>query len=133
MSILRLLDTNICIYVMNRRPPQLQVRFEQYQADLAISTITLAELRFGAAHSAQPTRNHQQVDLFCQYLRVVDFDAEAALRYGEIRAALKRAGQLIGDNDLLIAAHALALDAILVTNNTREFERVDGLKLENWL
>ncbi|MFZ3193485.1 MAG: PIN domain-containing protein, partial [Moraxellaceae bacterium] len=69
----------------------------------------------------------------CRYLRVVDFDAEAALRYGEIRAALKRAGQLIGDNDLLIAAHALALDAILVTNNTREFERVGGLKLENWL
>jgi tRNA(fMet)-specific endonuclease VapC len=132
MSALLLLDTNICIYVMNRRPPELLLRFEQAQAHLAISTITLAELRFGAANSRQPAHNHAQIDQFCQYIDVLDFSAEAARHYGDIRATLKQQGQLIGDNDLLIAAHALALDATLVTNNTREFERVYGLKLENW-
>ena len=128
-----LLDTNICIYVMNRRPAEILEKFEKHSHHLAISSITLAELRFGAAHSSKPEHNHAQVNQFCQCLEVVHFDEQAAFYYGEIRTALKRQGQLIGDNDLLIAEHALALDALLVTNNSKEFQRVGGLMLENWL
>lgn len=127
------LDTNICIYVMNRRPPEVLHKFQQYSQQLAISSIVLAELRFGASHSSRPEHNHQQVSLFCQCLEIISFDEQAAFYYGDIRNALKQQGQLIGDNDLLIAAHALAMDALLVTNNIKEFQRVNGLKLANWL
>ncbi|HNL36574.1 MAG TPA: type II toxin-antitoxin system VapC family toxin [Agitococcus sp.] len=128
-----LLDTNICIYVMNRRPIEVLKKFQQYSQHLAISSIVLAGLRFGASHSSKPEHNHQQVNQFCQCLDIVPFDEQAAFYYGEIRTKLKYQGQLIGDNDLLIAAHALALNALLVTNNVKEFQRVDGLNVENWI
>lgn len=128
-----LLDTNICIYVINKRPVSVLQKFEQFASQLAISSITLAELRFGAAHSSKPKHNHQQVSEFCRHLDVVPFDEHAAFCYGEIRTLLKKQGQLIGDNDLLIAAHAQALDAVLVTNNVKEFARVADLVSENWI
>jgi len=128
-----LLDTNICVYVMNHRPRSVLAYFEQHKEHLAISSITLAELRFGAANSQHVAHNQRAIDEFCLRLDVLDFDAHAALQYGDIRATLKKQGQLIGDNDLLIAAHARSLNATLVTNNVREFERVAQLHVVNWV
>lgn len=128
-----LLDTNICIYVINKRPLSILQKFEEFASQLAISSITLAELRFGAANSSKPEHNHQQVSDFCRYLEVAPFEEQAAFYYGEVRTLLKRQGQLIGDNDLLISGHALALEAVLVTNNVKEFNRVPNLRVENWL
>ena len=101
--------------------------------DYCISSITLAELEVGVYNSARPEQNQLALMTFLARIEVVPFDSEAAREYGIIRADLTRKGNLIGANDLLIAAHAKALDLTLVTNNTREFERVEGLKLENWV
>ena len=118
---------------MNHRPLSVLAHFEQHKEHLAISSITLAELRFGAANSHHIEHNQRAIDEFCLRLDVLDFNADAALQYGDIRASLKKQGQLIGDNDLLIAAHALSLNATLVTNNLREFERVAQLHIVNWV
>ena len=129
-----LLDTNICIYVIRRRPPQVLARFQRYGVgELGLSTVTLAELQYGVAKSAFPARNQQALDAFTLPLEIVPFDAAAARAYGPIRAALERQGTPIGAMDLLIAAHALSLDVIVATNNTREFARVPGLRVENWV
>ena len=128
-----LLDTNICIYVIKRRPELVLDRFNENAAHLAISSITLAELLHGAEKSSQPQRTLAVVEDFCSRLDVVDYGAKAAQHYGQIRASLEQRGTPIGVNDLHIAAHARSEGLTLVSNNLREFERVDGLLYENWL
>ena len=128
-----LLDTNICIYVIKRRPELVLDRFNENAAHLAISSITLAELLHGAEKSSQPQRTLAVVEDFCSRLDVVDYGAKAAQHYGQIRASLEQRGTSIGVNDLHIAAHARSEGLTLVSNNLREFERVDGLLYENWL
>jgi tRNA(fMet)-specific endonuclease VapC len=127
-----MLDTNICIYAINDRPPKvLQALREHYAEGLGVSAITAAELFYGVARTGS-ARNAEALRRFLAGLEVADFDAPAAEVAGQVRSWLARQGTPIGPYDSLIAAHAQALDAILVTNNTREFERVPGLKLANW-
>ncbi len=129
-----LLDTNICIALIRHKPAALiQQLISQQPGDVGISSITLAELVHGAEKSAQVERNLSALQQFLLPLELADFDQRAALAYGKIRAELERDGQIIGSMDMLIAAHALSLDVILVTNNLREFQRVNGLTLEDWL
>ena len=128
-----LLDTNICIYVIKRRPESLLDRFNENASHLAISAITLAELLHGAEKSSQPQRTLSGVEDFCSRLDVLDYGAKAAQHYGQIRSALERRGTPIGVNDLHIAAHARSEGLTLVSNNLREFERVEGLLYENWV
>jgi tRNA(fMet)-specific endonuclease VapC len=129
-----MLDTNICIYIVNRRPPSVLERFRTFRiGDIGISTITLAELEYGAAKSEQPRKNREALEQFVSPLEVASFDQPATSAYGKIRTALEKRGRPIGAMDMLIAAHALSLGATLVTNNKREFERVLGLKVENWV
>ena len=128
-----LLDTNICIYIINRRPAAVFDRFDQLRMnEIGISSITAAELDFGVAKSRSP-RNRAALDKFLAPLDILPFDEQAAHHYGILRARLEALGKPIGAMDTLIAAHAMALDVVLVTNNTREFERVAGLRLENWV
>ena len=132
MAPTHLLDTNTCIYIINRHPPQVAERFAEYPADaIGLSSITLAELRYGVSKSGS-AKNATVLEAFIEPLEVLPFGTEATLRYGLLRAKLERLGKPIGAMDLLIAAHALSLGAILVTNNMGEFERVEGLKLANW-
>ena len=128
-----LLDTNICIYAIYRKRPEILAGVRDYQiGEVGISSITYAELRFGVENSTRADKNMERLERFLLPLEIVSFDAEAGRYYGRIRTELKRAGCPIGSNDLLIAAHALSLDATLVTNNTREFARVEGLRVEQW-
>lgn len=128
-----LLDTNIVIYVIKRRPREALEVFNRHHGHMAISAITLAELVHGAEKSQFPARNLNVVEDFCSRLAVLPYTQEAAYHYGAIRAALESAGQTIGVNDLHIAAHARSQGLTLVTNNLREFERVPGLLVENWV
>ena len=133
MTLRYLLDTNICIYTLKRRPPQIRERFNRHAAHLAISSVVLAELLYGAEKSSRPEHNLEQVEGFAARLEVLPFDDKAAVHYGQIRAVLERSGQGIGPYDLMIAGHARSLGLTLVTNNEREFFRVPGLLLENWI
>ena len=128
-----MLDTNICIYLINHRDRVLQERFETNAADICISSITYAELRYGVAHSDRTAANARELDAFRRDLDILPFDRSAGEHYGEIRHALVQRGQPIGANDLLIAAHARSANATLVTNNAREFARVPHLRVENWM
>jgi tRNA(fMet)-specific endonuclease VapC len=128
-----LLDTNLCIYVIKRRPESLLERFNQNAGHLAMSSITLAELIHGAEKSSDPPRSLAVVENFCSRLEVLAYGPKAAQHYGQIRAALERRGTPIGVNDLHIAAHARSEGLTLVSNNLREFERVEGLLVENWV
>lgn len=128
-----LLDTNVVIYVIKRRPlPVLEV-FNQHHGRMAISSITLAELAHGAEKSSNVSRNTAVVEDFVSRLAVLPYDDKAAWQYGNIRTSLEKLGQPIGVNDLHIAAHARSNGLTLITNNMREFERVPGLLLENWV
>ncbi|MCI9456091.1 MAG: type II toxin-antitoxin system VapC family toxin [Oscillospiraceae bacterium] len=128
-----MLDTNICIYVMKNKPERVLERFrKELNAGICISSITLAELEYGMKHSSNPAKNEQSLLKFLLPLSVLPFDPAAASEYGEIRAYLQGQCTPIGPLDMLIAAHARAAKLILVTNNVREFERVPGLKAENW-
>jgi tRNA(fMet)-specific endonuclease VapC len=128
-----MLDANICIYIINRRPEAVLERFLEYEVgDIGLSSITLSELRYGVAKSRHRAQNTAALDEFIIPLEVVPFDEAAALAYGDIRAALEGAGTPIGAMDLLIAAHAVSMRVSLVTNNVREFERVPGLHVMDW-
>lgn len=128
-----LLDTNICIYIINEQPAQVLQRLIQAGRDsLAISTVTVAELAFGVAKSTRPD-SRAKLENFLSKFPILDWDQDAAWVYSNVRKTLEAKGQRIGERDLLLACQALALDATMVTNNTREFERVEGLKLENWV
>ena len=128
-----MLDTNICIYAIKNRPEQVLSRIkENLLSGLCISAITLAELEHGVEKSQFPKRNRAALLQFLSILEVLPFDDDAAEEYGRICADLQRKGMPIGTMDMLIAGHARAENLILVTNNTREFERVENLRLENW-
>ncbi|MDD5275729.1 MAG: type II toxin-antitoxin system VapC family toxin [Methylovulum sp.] len=128
-----MLDTNIVIYVIKRRPLEVLATFNQHVGQLCISSITLAELLHGVEKSAQPGHNLRQVEDFVSRLDVLEYTAKAAGHYGDIRANLEKQGSTIGVNDLHIAGHARSEGLILVTNNRREFTRVEALRLENWV
>ncbi len=128
-----MLDTNIVIYVIKRRPIEALEAFNTHAGQLCISAITLSELLHGAEKSTQPERNLRQVEDFISRLEVLPYGLKAAAHYGDIRADLERSGTPIGVNDLHIAGHARSEGLVLVTNNLREFERVKALRLENWV
>lgn len=128
-----MLDTDLCIYIINEKTAALQKKLNRHVGHVCISSITLAELFFGVENSKRREANLAEVLDFVNNLSVLPFDAAAAMEYGPARAALQQTGQLIGPNDLFIAAHALGVKATLVTNNVKEFSRVQGLWIENWL
>lgn len=128
-----MLDTNICIYVIKHRPASVKEVFNQHADHLCISSVTLAELLYGAEKSAKPAHNLSVVEAFTARLDVLPFDSKAAVHFGQIRAPLEREGKVIGPYDLMIAGHARSQGLTLVTNNTKEFERVPGLLIENWV
>jgi len=129
-----MLDTNICIYIIKQQPAAVLKRFLEYRiGDICISSITLAELRYGVAKSTHEEKNAKALDEFIVPLEIAHFDDAAAHVYGEIRATLEKAGTPIGAMDMLIAAHALSLGIPLVTNNSREFVRVPALNSIDWV
>ncbi|MBM4464946.1 MAG: type II toxin-antitoxin system VapC family toxin [Chloroflexi bacterium] len=129
-----LLDTNICIYVIKKKPPQVLQQFRShFVGDIGVSSITVAELQYGVQKSQYPEQNQRALEQFLVPLVIVGFDEQAAAMYGKIRAALEAQGTPIGALDMLIAAHALSLGVTLVTNNIREFSRVPELQLANWI
>lgn len=129
-----LLDTNMCIYIIKRKPPKV---FEQFQAldifDVGISSITVAELEYGVYKSQRQQQNQAALNQFLIPLEIISFDASATQTYGRIRAELERQGIVIGSMDMLIASQAISLGLILVTNNVRELSQIPGLVLENWV
>lgn len=128
-----LLDTNICIYIINHRPKQVLERFHQYKiGDIAISAITACELTFGVEKTGS-ARNRNALEKFFTPLKILPFDERVIWHYGKLRAYLQSQGTPIGSLDMLIAAHALSHSMTLVTNNVKEFSRVEGLPLENWV
>lgn len=127
-----LLDTNIVIYTMKNRPEDVRKQFNRYHAQMAVSSVTLGELVFGAEYSQQLERNLADISAFIARLEVLPFDTKAAYHYGQIRSQLYKMGKPIGPYDMMIAGHARSAGLILVTNNTKEFERVHGLMIENW-
>ena len=128
-----MLDTNIVIYVIKRRPPEALATFNRHAGEMCISMITLAELLHGVEKSERPDVNLRRVEDFYSRLEVLPYGFKAASHYADIRADLERKGKVIGQNDLHIAGHARSEGLVLVSNNTREFERVEGLRLDNWV
>jgi tRNA(fMet)-specific endonuclease VapC len=129
-----LLDTNICIYIIKRKPSIVLKRFKEFPlGSIGISSITLAELQFGIQKSSNPERNLEALNQFIIPLEIIDFDFNATIEYGIIRAGLEKRGTPIGPLDTLIGAHAKSLDLTLVTNNEKEFVRIPNLKIENWV
>jgi tRNA(fMet)-specific endonuclease VapC len=129
-----ILDTNICIYIIKKQPASVLARFEQLQVgEVAMSLVTFGELEYGALRSQNVAKSSQILNDITRFIPVLSMEQSVAEHYADIRADLAAKGKPIGNNDLWIAAHARSLDAILVSNNLKEFERVDGLKLENWV
>lgn len=128
-----LLDTNIVIYVLKRRPVEVLSTFNANASRMAMSSITLAELLHGAEKSSRVSENLAAIEDFCSRLQVLPYGPKAAQHYGVIRAALEKLGQPIGVNDMHIAAHARSEGLVLVTNNMSEFARVPALEAENWV
>jgi len=127
-----LLDTNICIYAIKRKPLSVVEKLSAWQGSVCISSVTLMELYFGVERSSNPARNRFEIEYFVANLAVLEYDAAAASHTAEIRAELTKRGTPIGSYDYMIAGHARSRGLICVTNNIREFSRVDGLRLENW-
>ena len=128
-----MLDTDICIYIIKRKPPSVLKRLELIEpGQISMSAITFAELMNGAKKSQQVEANVSRLIALAEILEICPFDQQAAAVYGDVRSRLERQGEVIGPHDMLIAAHALSRDRTLVTNNEREFSRVEGLKLDNW-
>ncbi len=128
-----MLDTNICIYLIKQKPEKVLRRFKNHSiGDIGISSITLAELRFGVEKSQQIQNNRQALEEFILPLEIADFDEKAAVIYGAVCAALEKAGTPVGSMDMLTGAHALSLDLTLVTNNVREFKQIKNLNVVDW-
>lgn len=127
-----MLDTNICTFTIKNRPEHVREAFNAHHGQLCISTVTLMELVFGAEKSSNPQRNLAVVEGFAARLEVLKYDWEAAANTGQLRAELATLGTPIGPYDQMIAGHARSLGLVLVTNNPREFERVPGLRIEDW-
>ncbi|MNG15573.1 tRNA(fMet)-specific endonuclease VapC [compost metagenome] len=128
-----MLDTNIVIYTIKNRPPRVRDLFKRHDGQMCISTVTLGELIFGAEKSAQPEKNLLAIEGMVARMEVAHFDDKAAVHFGQIKAELAKAGTPIGPYDMMIAGHARTEGLILVTNNLKEFQRVPGLRLENWV
>ena len=128
-----MLDTNICIFTMKNKPEQVREVFKAHHGQLCISTVTLMELIYGAEKSSSPGRNLADVEGFAARLEVLKYDQDAAAHTGQLRAELAKAGTPIGPYDHMIAGHARSQGLILVTNNLREFNRVPGLRVEDWV
>lgn len=129
-----LLDTNICIYIAKYNPPTVRARFAQHSAnELAMSVITLGELRYGAEKSQAKEKALKVIEELANSMRIEELSEDVAEHYGQIRAELHKSGQMIGNNDLWLAAHARSQGWILVTNNEREFLRVANLHIQNWI
>ena len=129
-----LLDTNICIYIIKKKPEEVIKRFLKMKPDsIGISSITVSELYYGVAKSSKPNENTIALEQFILPLTVLNFSKEDSIAYGRLRAKLEQKGKLIGAMDMLIAAQALSRDLILVTNNEREFKKIEGLSVENWV
>ena len=127
-----MLDTNIVIYTLRNKPARVRTAFDRHAGEMCLSTVTLGELVYGAEKSTQVERNLAVIEGLAARMEVCPFDARAAMHFGQIRAELARSGQAIGPFDTMIAGHARALGLILVSNNRKEFERVPGLRLQNW-
>ena len=128
-----LLDTNILIYTIKNRPASVRDKFNQHVGQMAISTITIGELVYGAERSSHPQKNLLDIEGLIARLEVLDFDQPAAEHFGDIRAHLYRKGTPIAPYDMMLAGHARAHGLIMVTNNKKEFDRVEGLRCENWV
>ncbi|MBN2435874.1 MAG: type II toxin-antitoxin system VapC family toxin [Spirochaetes bacterium] len=129
-----LLDTNICIYIINKRPLSVLNRLSKYDIDdIAISSITVSELEYGINKSINPDNSRIALIEFLLPFNLIDYDSKAAKQYGMIRSDLEKTGQPIGAMDYLLAAHAISLDLILISNNLKEFSRVKKLRFENWV
>lgn len=129
-----MLDTNICIYVIKNKPLIVKENFLKHDINyICISSITFAELMHGAEKSQYPEKTRTAIYNFLSPIKVMSFDSNAAIEYGKIRASLETKGTPIGPMDMLIAAHAKSLDLTIVTNNTKEFERIKDLQIENWV
>jgi tRNA(fMet)-specific endonuclease VapC len=128
-----MLDTNICIYVMKSYPQALREKFNSLAEQLCISSITLGELHYGAEKSARRGDNLSAIEHFVARLEILPFEAKAAAHYGQVRAELERAGTPCGPHDMQIGGHARSEGLILVTNNIREFNRMPGIRVENWV
>jgi tRNA(fMet)-specific endonuclease VapC len=129
-----MLDTNICIYIIKQKPPDVLERFKRTEiSQITISSITLSELLYGVSKSSKPEQNLMALIQFVAPLEILPFGGEAAQYYGELRAHLEKQGTPIGSLDMLIAAHAISIASTLVTNNEKEFLRVPHLKIDNWI
>ncbi len=128
-----MLDTNMCIYIIKRKPAGVIERFkEMTMPQVGISSITLSELLYGVAKSSKPEQNQLALVQFAAPLEILPYDDGAARFYGDLRADLERKGTPMGSLDMLIAAHALSIGCVLITNNEKEFKRIQGLRIENW-
>ena len=129
-----MLDTNICIYIIKQKPKSVIDKFKKMKnANICISSITYSELLYGAEKSSNIAKNLLALTMFLSNIEILSYDESASIDYGIIRSKLEKQGKIIGPLDMLIAAHAKSLNITLVSNNLKEFERVDGLKLENWV
>lgn len=129
-----ILDTNICIYIIKRKPVSVLKKFSGLTVgNVGISTITLAELQYGVMKSSDPSKNSAALEKFLTSFEIVEFDIQACIEYGVIRSFLEKQGTPIGPLDTLIASHAKSLGVVLVSNNLKEFERIPGLLVENWV
>lgn len=129
-----MLDTNICIYLMNGKDDKLAMKFNKNNPnDLCISNITYSELMYGVEKSKNKELNFSRLLLFLSEINILNYDFNASEEYGRIRILLEKKGNIIGSNDLFIAAHAKSLGLTLITNNEKEFSKVNGLKVENWI
>lgn len=129
-----ILDTNICIYIIKRKPEEVFDKFKTLSlGSVGISSITLSELQFGISKSSKPIQNQEALNQFLLPLEILEYDYAAAMEYGAVRADLEKKGTPIGSLDMLIAAHAKSVGGVLVTNNEREFKKVPGLNVENWV
>jgi len=127
-----MIDTNIAIYTIKNRPAKVRVAFKRHSGEMCLSSVSLGELIFGAEKSTQVESNLAVIEGLAARLGVESFNAQAAMHFGQLRAELAKSGRLIGPYDMMIAGHARAMGLILVTNNRREFDRVPGLRVENW-
>lgn len=128
-----MIDTNIAIYTLKNRPARVRAAFKKHSGEMCLSSVSLGELIYGAEKSVQVERNLAVIEGLAARMTIESFDTQAAMHFGQLRAELAKFGRLIGPYDMMIAGHARALGLILVTNNRREFDRVPGLRVENWV
>jgi tRNA(fMet)-specific endonuclease VapC len=127
-----MIDTNIAIYTLKNRPAKVRAAFKKHSGEMCLSSVSMGELIYGAEKSARVEHNLSVIEGLGARLKVESFDIKAAMHFGQLRAELAKSGKLIGPYDMMIAGHARALGLILVTNNRQEFDRVSGLRVENW-